>query len=487
MTAPTRARPAPVANVYPLAVALGLVLAAGLTVGLMWSLSNTAFDLWGGFFLAPILGVPTYLVIRRQARRAGDVFLARIIGPALILKLAGTFARYYVVQVVYNRVADATQYHARGIELSKQLRAFDFDFELAGGLGTGMMRLLTGGVYTLIGPTRLGGFVFFSWLGFLGLYFFYRAFREAAPDGRHRRYGALLFLLPSMLFWPSSIGKESWMLLGLGIAAFGAARALRGGAHGFAWLATGVLTAMLIRPHVALGVAAAVTVAYVVHRPLRRTSITPVAKLFVIASLLAGSAMLVARVETFFHVDDFDLEAVNNLRSGLESSTPGDSEDASNFDAVTATSPAQLPLATLTVLFRPLPQEANSPVMFAAAAENTALLLLTLLSLRRIVGALRGGREQPYAMLAATFVLFFVVAFSSFGNFGLLSRQRVQVIPFVLALACAQPPTGPTARQRRLAAAAPGYGAFPVATYSGGSDGGDRSPGAVPARPEWSE
>lgn len=277
------------------------------------------------------------------------------------------------------------------------------------------------------------------------------------------------------------------MLLGLGVAAFGAVRALRGGGHGFAWLATGVVACMLIRPHVALGVAAAVTVAYVVHRPLRQTSITPVAKLFVIVILLTGSALLVARVETFFHVDDFDLEAVSNLRSGLEASTPGDSEDASNFDAVTATSPAQLPLATLTVLFRPLPQEANSPVMLAAAAENTALLLLALVSLRRVVGALRGGREQPYAMLAATFILFFVVAFSSFGNFGLLSRQRVQVMPFVLAIVCAQPRPAQRTRPQRLAAGAPGYGAIPVATYSGGPDGGDRSPGAAPARPEWSE
>lgn len=277
------------------------------------------------------------------------------------------------------------------------------------------------------------------------------------------------------------------MLLSLGLAAYGAARALRGGAHGFAWLATGTAAAMLIRPHVALGVAAAVTVAYVVHRPLRRTSVTPVVKLVVVVGLLAGSAVLVARVETFFHVDDFDLEAVSNLRAGIEQSTPGDSEDSSNFDAVTATSPAQLPLAVLTVLFRPLPNEANSPVMMAAAAENTLLLLLTLVSLRRIVGALRGGREQPYAILAATFVLFFVVAFSSFGNFGLLSRQRVQVMPFVLVLACAQPAPAESLRQRRLAAASPGYGGNPVATYSGGPDGGDRSPAAAPARPEWSE
>ena len=32
------------------------------------------------------------------------------------------------------------------------------------------------------------------------------------PTGDHRRYALLVFFMPSLLFWPSSIGKESWML-----------------------------------------------------------------------------------------------------------------------------------------------------------------------------------------------------------------------------------------------------------------------------------
>ena len=38
------------------------------------------------------------------------------------------------------------------------------------------------------GPTKLGGFLVFSWLGFWGLYLAFRAFRIAFPDDDYRRY-----------------------------------------------------------------------------------------------------------------------------------------------------------------------------------------------------------------------------------------------------------------------------------------------------------
>ena len=60
-------------------------------------------------------------------------------------------------------------------------------------------------------------FLVFSWLAFWGLFLFYRAFTIAVPEGRRRSYAHLVFFLPALLFWPSSIGKESWMIFALGI------------------------------------------------------------------------------------------------------------------------------------------------------------------------------------------------------------------------------------------------------------------------------
>ena len=78
------------------------------------------------------------------------------------------------------------------------------------------MELITTGVYTVIGPITLAGFLVFSSFAFWGAYLLYRAFRIAVPNGDARRYALLVFLLPSMLYWPSSIGKEAWLMLFVG-------------------------------------------------------------------------------------------------------------------------------------------------------------------------------------------------------------------------------------------------------------------------------
>ena len=47
------------------------------------------------------------------------------------------------------------------------------------------------------------------------------------PEGRARTYGWLVFFFPSLLYWPSSIGKEAWICFGLGLASYGVALILR--------------------------------------------------------------------------------------------------------------------------------------------------------------------------------------------------------------------------------------------------------------------
>jgi hypothetical protein len=43
-------------------------------------------------------------------------------------------------------------------------------------------------------------------------------------------------------------------------------------------------------------------------------------------------------------------------------------------------------------------------------------------------------RRRPYIAFVLAYVAVFVFAFSSFANFGLLARQRLQVMPIFLVL-----------------------------------------------------
>ena len=55
---------------------------------------------------------------------------------------------------------------------------------------------------------------------------------------------------------------------------------------------------------------------------------------------------------------------------------------------------------------------------------------------KRLRGLARQMRRQPYVAYCMGITLTFIFAFSAFSNFGILARQRVQVLPFFLALLC---------------------------------------------------
>ena len=57
-----------------------------------------------------------------------------------------------------------------------------------------------------------------------------------------------------------------------------------------------------------------------------------------------------------------------------------------------------------------------------------------MLSLPRLARLPRLFVRTPYVVFAVAYTPLFVLAFSAVGNFGLLTRQRTQLFPFVLVL-----------------------------------------------------
>ena len=221
--------------------------------------------------VGPALFLFTLPILSRQAKREGDRTLFYLLVFALALKLFGALVRYFLGTNVYGGGVDATSYDLAGAELATSFRAGDFS-GVEEVTGTGFIEVATGVVYTIIGRTMIGGFVFFSWLAFLGLFLFYRAFTIAVPEGRKRTYARFVFFLPSLLVWPSSIGKESWMIFCLGITAFGAAKMLSGKTFkGIGIAAIGLGGAALPRAHIAALAGVAIGFGMVVRRPRRRT------------------------------------------------------------------------------------------------------------------------------------------------------------------------------------------------------------------------
>jgi hypothetical protein len=401
-------------------------------------MQRSTYDTWAGLFIGPLLFVISLPILARQAAREGDRTVLWLLVIALLVKLGGAMLRHYVTFQVYER-ADATGYHEAGVVISEQFRRGDFQTGLASLTGTHFIRFFTGVVYTIIRPTRLGGFMVFSWLGFWGLFFFYRAYVKAMPEGRSRSYARLLFFMPSLFFWPSSIGKESWMTFSLGIAAFGVALMMaRNAGRGLAVTGLGLWLAALVRPHIAGLVGLALIGGYLLYRSRDDSRpLAPIAKLYSLAALIALSVLLIQQTDRFLEHSGIETQkgTTNVLGQITERTSAGDSE----FVPSILESPFRAPIAAFTVVFRPHLLEAHNAQSLASALEGTFLLLLTLLRLRWGMAALGSIRRQSYVAFALLYAGLFIFAFSGVANFGLLVRERVQVLPLILILLTVPP------------------------------------------------
>jgi hypothetical protein len=417
---------------------LTAVVVVTVVVVLQWG-----YDLSGALILAPLLVVITLPLLLRQSRREGDPRVLWFLLAALGLKLTGAVVSYFVSFHVYGGIVDATGYDLWGRKIAEQIQLGDFDFGLGSLTGINFIRVLTGVLYSVTGPTRLGGYLVFSWIGFLGLFLFYRAFHIAVPEGRLHSYGRLVFLLPSLLFWPSTIGKEAWMLFALGLGALGAAQLMvRRLRPGILFLGTGLWLASLVRPHVAGLMALAMVGGYMFQRSRRELGVlAPIAKGFGLAALLVLAAIMVVRTDRFLQetTSARSIASPEGIVGALEETSHRTGIGESRFAPSVLDSPARAPVAALTVLFRPHLLEVDSAQSFAAALETAFLLIFTLVRTRWWLSALGSIRRQPYVAFAVIYVGLFIVAFSAIANFGLLARERVQVLPLFLALLCIPP------------------------------------------------
>ena len=444
-------RMAPFNSRVALGVGGGLVGATLTTLGLLLLSWAQMSGFLVAVFLVPILLPASWPAFVRQARRERNPRLAKFLLLALVLKLLGSLVRYWVSFHVYQGNVDAVGYHEFGMGLAARFRAGDFSTGLPSLSGTDFISFFTGLVYTVTGPSMYAGFLLYAWLSFWGMFCLYRAFTIVMPDGNRASYARLLFLMPSMLYWPSSIGKEAWMVFSLGLAAFGTARLITGRAwRGLAVAAVGLWLGTLVRPHVAGMAALGLVVAYLLARPPRRLGAAgPAVKLLALAVLVVLAGALLNQTKSYLQGKGIDPQ--DGVDSVLAETQRRTNEGHSSFQAPSTGggSLAAVPLAAVTILYRPFLFEAHNAQAAVTALESTVLLCLTVARRRAIWQAVRHPRKRPYVAFVLIFALLFVVAFSSISNFGILARERTQLLPFFLVLLAV-----PAGRPRAAAPAA---------------------------------
>lgn len=410
---------------------VGVAVAAvyGGLVG--WAALYASYAVWSALVVIPLLLLVSVPMLVRAGRRDADPRFLRLLVWAFVLKAFATVARYVMAFVLYGGSADASVYHDNGERLAESYRHGLFGADIgADFIGTGFVRVVTGAIYTVTGPSIYVAYAVFATLGFWGLYFLYRAFRVGLPDGDARRYAVLVLFLPSMLFWPSGLGKEAWMILGIGLAAYGSALLLSGARRWLTPLVLGLVATAVVRPHITAALFAAIAAAYLLGRRQRpATMLTPLARAAGVLLVVLGGFVSVSQAARFLNVEEV---SVNSVDAAIEDTGESTDIGGSTYDAEGVNSPADFPAAAVAVLFRPFIFEADNAQMLLAALEGSLLMALAALSLPRARTLGPRLRRQPYLLVCIVYSALFIYAFSNFSNFGLLTRERVQVLPFAL-------------------------------------------------------
>lgn len=417
------------------AVATVGVIGIGAYLTLLGVLDDSAPTVADALVIAPGLVMVSLPVLVRTGRREGPG-VASLLVAALVLKLGAALVMWWTFFHLYGGVADSAGYHADGATIAGQFRAGDFNVEVGQVVGIGFTKIVTGAIYTVTGSSIFTGFLVFSWFGFWGLFLFYRAFRLAVPDVDGRVYGYLVFLLPSLLAWTSTLGKDALMTLFIGASCYGVARILTRSTAGYATLVVGLAGAAMVRPHVALMlVIGAVAALLVRSRPTGTSRAGEAAtKLVGLAAVALVGSVLLGRTAHFLGVSELNPTTATTLiqQSGDRTAIGG-----STFSSGNPNSPGRLLAGTFTVLFRPFPWEADSPQALLTSLEGFALLSIALAVVPRAARSARTALRAPYLVFSLSYAVVFVYAFSSFANFGILARQRVMVTPLLLVVGVA--------------------------------------------------
>ncbi len=381
--------------------------------------------------IAGILFAVSRPIIRRISYAERNPWLAKVLTVSLLLHLLAAPLQIWVVDHLYGGIADWTQYLNRGAALARS--GFNMNYaHVTGIVGDGMVSIITGVVFRIIGVNQLGVFLVFSWFAFLGLIFFYRAFSLTFTGANTRRYAILLFFLPSLVFWTADVSKEAIMTFSLGLCAYGAAKILARRRGGFALIILGGAIGAPVRANELLLLMAGFAVAMLILPAGPRRNLGGLRRLgsiLVLGAILAGSIFITLH----YLVHQSGSLSLNQLaKANQGASRPGATSSAVTYSS----NPADYPKDVYTVLFDPELFNAHGSGERLAAVENLIIIGVILSSMRQLRIVIRAAFARPYVMLCGIYSVAFCYTFAALGNLGLITRERTLLFPFLLAVLC---------------------------------------------------
>lgn len=327
-------------------------------------------------------------------------------------------------------------------------------FQLPGDrdIGGWLVTLMFIPIYLIFGPSLLGTFLWSGVIGFMGAVLFVRAYQLEFRTEAPWFLALCIFFYPSFAFWSSLLGKDSWMCLFLGLAAWGLVKFVREPRPRHAVpIGIAVAFVLVIRTPIgaALGVGIVTAVMLSALRWMKRLTgaeaiLRPIVFIVVFVVVVGGAYVTIGTALQRYGITSDDQTAVTGIMMLAVDRNAGfatEEENAGanltpllNAESSTAEIVAFLPQAVLTFLFRPHIFEAKNALALAAAVDSSVLLVLVLVRLRHLQAAFRCGLRRPLVTLSLIAFALFSAGLSFESNFGAIVRHRAMVMPFLFIL-----------------------------------------------------
>lgn len=274
----------------------------------------------------------------------------------------------------------------------------------------------------LLNLSYISSMIIFSWFGFIGVMYFYIAAKEnAVLPAVWQKYTTveLVFLLPNLHYWSSSLGKGSIILLGLALLTFGLSRFNRR----YFVLAFGAFLVFMVRPHILFTVIISVMLSLLISG----TALKAYVKWIVFAIAAVVFFFISDDVAKFTEVENFnvlDSEFLANRAAELSKSSSG--VNLQDYG---------LPMKMFTFWFRPLFIDGQGFMGIVVSFENLVYLIMFFALLR--FGFTNWKHWNGWFKICFFIFLFASVALAQVtGNLGIAIRQKAQIMPFFFILYC---------------------------------------------------
>ena len=408
----------------------GAVALTALILG--YVIATNTYNIQGYVVVVLAMLVVVVLVAMPRIAASEGRAVLWIIGVALLVKAGASLFHLYWGFEVKQGIGEGSRYHANGELIAEGIWRLDFEpVVTAFEIGTGFIDVATGFLYAIIGPTLLGGALVFAWVAMFGSLLYYKAFRLAFPEGNKVLYAMLVFLYPSLVYWPAIQGKDALMALWIGLFAYGLALLLRlRSLKGIILLSLGIGGVFLIRPHIAAMLILPAVIA-IAARPFKFSPTSLATRILVLLVMTGLCWVMVTKALEFLDLETLSVRSTLDLYDYRVDVGVG---GGSAYNPPSIRDPLGLPKQVITVLFRPFPWEAHRLAALVLSFEGLSLLGLSIYRVGAIKRALGSLNKDPYVVFIVLFVLIFMVAFMPTGNFSLLGRQRLQMFPLFFML-----------------------------------------------------